>query len=138
MPVDMAALADDLAAESAVTRALVAGLDADGWHTPTPADGWDITDQMSHLAYFDDVAVLGAAIALDEDGLIDAILDAIAHRRGDLIESRLIVAEVDVADHSPGFGPIHEQLDELFVFQNGDPRLPRVRVDQNFAFHVCT
>jgi uncharacterized protein (TIGR03084 family) len=60
MPVDMAALAADLAAESAVTRALVAGLDEVGWRTPTPARGWDIADQISHLAYFDEVAVQSA------------------------------------------------------------------------------
>ena len=60
MPVDMAALAADLAAESAVTRALVAGLDETGWYTPTPAVGWDIKDQISHLAYFDQVAVQSA------------------------------------------------------------------------------
>ena len=63
MPVDMAALAADLAAESAVTRALVAGLDegvGSGWRTPTPAVGWDIADQISHLAYFDEVAVQSA------------------------------------------------------------------------------
>jgi uncharacterized protein (TIGR03084 family) len=60
MPVDMAALAADLAAESAVTRALVAGLDEAGWHTPTPAAGWDIADQIGHLAYFDEVAVRSA------------------------------------------------------------------------------
>src|SRR5262249_10828195 len=40
VPADMTALAADLAAESAVTRALVAGLDEAGWHTPTPAAGW--------------------------------------------------------------------------------------------------
>ena len=60
MPVDMAALAADLAAESAVTRALVAGLDEDGWRTPTPAAGWDIADQIGHLAYFDEIAVRSA------------------------------------------------------------------------------
>jgi uncharacterized protein (TIGR03084 family) len=60
MPVDMTALAADLAAESAVTRALVAGLDEAGWHTPTPAAGWDIADQISHLAYFDEVTVQSA------------------------------------------------------------------------------
>jgi uncharacterized protein (TIGR03084 family) len=65
MPVDMAALAADLAAESAVTRALVAGLDEDGWRTPTPAIGWDIADQIGHLAYFDEVAVR-AAVDPDE------------------------------------------------------------------------
>src|SRR5215472_16424452 len=60
MPVDMTALAADLAAESAVTRALVAGLDEPGWHTPTPAVGWDIADQIGHLAYFDEAAVSSA------------------------------------------------------------------------------
>ena len=60
MPVDMTALAADLAAESAVTRALVAGLDEAGWHTPTPAAGWDIADQISHLAYFNEVTVRSA------------------------------------------------------------------------------
>jgi uncharacterized protein (TIGR03084 family) len=60
MPVDMAALAADLAAESAVTRTLVAGLDETSWHTPTPAAGWDIADQVGHLAYFDEVAVRSA------------------------------------------------------------------------------
>jgi uncharacterized protein (TIGR03083 family) len=56
----MAALAADLAAESAVTRTLVAGLDETGWRTPTPAAGWDIADQIGHLAYFDEVAVRAA------------------------------------------------------------------------------
>ena len=60
MPADMTALAADLAAESAVTRALVAPLDEAGWHTPTPAAGWDIADQVSHLAYFDEVTVQSA------------------------------------------------------------------------------
>ena len=60
MPADMTALAADLAAESAVTRALVAGLDEAGWHMPTPAARWDIADQVSHLAYFDEVTVRSA------------------------------------------------------------------------------
>jgi uncharacterized protein (TIGR03084 family) len=60
VPVDMAALAEDVRAESAVTRPLISGLDEAGWHTPTPAAGWDITDQVSHLAYFDEVTVRSA------------------------------------------------------------------------------
>jgi uncharacterized protein (TIGR03084 family) len=59
--VSMTALADDLAAESAELRGLVAGLDAAGWRRDTPAEGWTIADQVSHLAYFDDVAVQSAA-----------------------------------------------------------------------------
>jgi uncharacterized protein (TIGR03084 family) len=60
MPADMGDLADDLAAETVVFRQLIAGLDTDGWHQPTPAAGWDIADQVSHLAYFDEAAVLAA------------------------------------------------------------------------------
>jgi len=56
----MAALAADVAAETAVTRGLVAGLLENGWRTPTPAPGWDIADQIGHLAYFDQVAVRAA------------------------------------------------------------------------------
>ena len=60
MPVDMYALAGDLAAETAVTRDLVADLSEDGWRTPTPAAGWTIADQIGHLAYFDEMAVKSA------------------------------------------------------------------------------
>jgi uncharacterized protein (TIGR03084 family) len=67
MAVDMAALAADLSAESVVTRDLISGLDEAGWHTPTPAAGWDITDQVSHLAYFDEVTI---ASAVDQDAFI--------------------------------------------------------------------
>jgi uncharacterized protein (TIGR03084 family) len=56
----MAALAADVAAETAVTRALVAALDEAGWHVATPAEGWDIADQITHLAYFDQAAVRSA------------------------------------------------------------------------------
>lgn len=60
MPADMRALADDLEAETAVLRDMVADLDEDGWHTPTPAAGWCIGDQISHLAFFDDAAIQSA------------------------------------------------------------------------------
>jgi uncharacterized protein (TIGR03084 family) len=60
VPVDMFALARDLAAETAVTRDLVADLSDVGWQTPTPAVGWTIADQIGHLAYFDEMAVKSA------------------------------------------------------------------------------
>lgn len=64
MPVSMPDLADDLAAESAELRALLVPLDEEGWRQATPAAGWSILDQVTHLAYFDDAAV---ASALDPD-----------------------------------------------------------------------
>lgn len=64
MPVSMPDLVDDLAAESAVLRALLVPLDEDGWRQATPAAGWSILDQVTHLAYFDDTAIQSA---LDPD-----------------------------------------------------------------------
>lgn len=57
---DMAALADDVAAESAELVSLVEPLPAGDWDRMTPAEGWTITDQIGHLAYFDEQAVLAA------------------------------------------------------------------------------
>ena len=56
MPVSMSGLADDLAAESAVLRALLVPLDEAGWRQPTPAAGWSVLDQVTHLAWFDEAA----------------------------------------------------------------------------------
>ena len=60
MPADLGHLCDALAAEAAVLDAVVAPLDDGGWTTPTPAPGWTIHDQISHLAHFDDMCVLAA------------------------------------------------------------------------------
>jgi uncharacterized protein (TIGR03084 family) len=61
MAVDLERLCDDLEAEGAVLVDLVGGLDAGGWSTPTPADGWDVRDQIAHVAHFDDAAHLAIA-----------------------------------------------------------------------------
>ncbi len=49
---------DDLAAESAEVDAMVAGLDAEQWRTPTPAPGWTVAHQIAHLAWTDEAALL--------------------------------------------------------------------------------
>jgi uncharacterized protein (TIGR03084 family) len=60
MPVSMSGLADDLAEESAVLRALLVPLDEAGWRRDTPAAGWSVLDQVTHLAWFDEAAVRSA------------------------------------------------------------------------------
>ncbi len=115
MPVDMAALAADLAAESAVTRALVAGLDETGWHTPTPAAGWDIADQISHLAYFDEVTVRSAVHPAEFEAELAAARegvnpDAIAARFRDRTGAQLL-GWFEAA-----------RADLLNTFRNLDPR----------------
>jgi uncharacterized protein (TIGR03084 family) len=53
-------LLSDLVAETAVLDELLAGLRDDEWEKATPAEGWSVRDQVSHLAFFDDAAVLAA------------------------------------------------------------------------------
>jgi len=65
MPVSLPELCDELLAESDDLDGLLAPLDEAGWGAMTPAEGWTVRDQVSHLAYFDDAATL----ALTEPGV---------------------------------------------------------------------
>ncbi len=69
----VASLLDDLVAESADLEARVAQLPAAAWLTPTPADGWDIRDTITHLHQTDVDALLA---------LSDPAGFARLHRRG--------------------------------------------------------
>jgi uncharacterized protein (TIGR03084 family) len=60
MPVDLGALADDLAAETDVLAAVLEPVDDGRWQTATPAVGWRVHDQVSHLAFFDEAATNAA------------------------------------------------------------------------------
>ena len=60
MPADMAALLADLKAESADLDAMITPLAPEQYLAPTPAAGWCISDQVSHLAFFDEAALLAA------------------------------------------------------------------------------
>jgi TIGR03084 family protein len=53
---DLSAIIDDLEAEQAALRAVLAALPASAWDAPTHAPGWSVRDQVSHLAYFDEAA----------------------------------------------------------------------------------
>ncbi|HEX3830044.1 MAG TPA: TIGR03084 family metal-binding protein [Sporichthyaceae bacterium] len=60
MGLSLAELRRDLREESAALLALVRPLTESQWRTDTPADGWTVADQVSHLAYFDEAATLAA------------------------------------------------------------------------------
>ncbi|SCL34359.1 TIGR03084 family protein [Micromonospora nigra] len=51
----------DLVAAGDEVDALVAGLDPEGWRTPTPAPGWTVAHQIAHLAATFRLAALSAA-----------------------------------------------------------------------------
>ncbi|MFD8588562.1 TIGR03084 family metal-binding protein [Streptomyces sp. NPDC059637] len=58
--VDPEPVLDDLADETSALDGLVAGLDEQGWRTPTPAPGWTVAHQIAHLAWTDERALLAA------------------------------------------------------------------------------
>ena len=75
-------LCADLLAERVDLVTLVGSLDDDGWRTPTPAPGWSILDQVTHLAWFDDAATRAivdpAAFRVERDqaiGDVDGLVD---------------------------------------------------------------
>jgi len=123
MPADMTALAADLAAETAVTRALVADLDEAGWHTPTPAAGWDIADQISHLAYFDEVAVRSAVHPEQFRAELAAAADTAADAAADAVDPDAIAARFRGRGGAQLLGWFDTaRADLLNTFKNLDPR----------------
>ena len=84
----------DLAAESAVLEAMVAGLDDSGWRTPTPAAGWDVATQVAHVAWTDEVAT---AAATDKEAWDAFVLAAIADPTGYIDAQALAAGAVEPA-----------------------------------------
>lgn len=70
----MEALARDVEAESAELLRLVEPLTPQEWGIRTPAEPWTITDQVGHLAYFDEQAVLAIT---DPEAFADHVNEAI-------------------------------------------------------------
>lgn len=48
----------DLADEHAALAEVVDRLTAEDWTLPTPAEGWSVADEISHLTYFDETAAV--------------------------------------------------------------------------------
>jgi len=122
MPADLGVLIDDLTAETAVLRQMLAPLTAADWQRATPAPGWTISDQVSHLAHFDQVAVASATdpdrFAAEAAGAGAADPDAIAARYHQMTAADLAdwfgrsraellsaFAGLDPARRVPWFGP---------------------------------
>jgi uncharacterized protein (TIGR03084 family) len=71
---DVAALLADLAAEGDELDGLVAGLAADRWALATPAEGWTVAHQISHLAWTDRQAIVAATDAEAFGELLEQVL----------------------------------------------------------------
>jgi len=82
----LAAVIADLEAEHAVLDAIVADLDEASWDRPTPADGWAVRDQISHLSFFDDA---GTEAIVDPDAF-GATARALLPSDGDPMAEHLV------------------------------------------------
>jgi uncharacterized protein (TIGR03084 family) len=76
---DLRSIVADLADEHADLDAVVGALPPAAWLRPTPAEGWSIADQISHLAFFDERAVA----ALTEPETFHAHVAAVDAAPGD-------------------------------------------------------
>src|SRR5918992_1046411 len=66
MAVSMVEIVEDLRAETLDLERMLAPLPGAAWETATPAPGWAVRDQVSHLAWFDDVAARYRALSVRE------------------------------------------------------------------------
>lgn len=87
---DLVEIIDDLRAEHDALDAIVAALRPEDWDRPTPAEGWSIRDQITHLTFFDEQAHLAVA---DPDGFAEALSaaadDPLSFNERPLAEARL-------------------------------------------------
>jgi len=119
-------LLEDTLAEFEAVDELLVSMTEEQWDLPTPAEGWNSRDQISHLTYFDDKAELAAtdsaAFAEHFQSLADrgfdvvtqAYLDDGRSMSGDQLRerrkearSRMIAAfsDLDPKDRLPWYGP---------------------------------
>lgn len=75
----VAEITADLAAEHADLERILEPLSPEQWALATPSPGWDIADQVGHLAYFDRTAALAItdpeSFKAQAKAMLDAILD---------------------------------------------------------------
>jgi uncharacterized protein (TIGR03084 family) len=124
-PTSLPALLADLEAEHAELEGLLGPLDEATWGRLTPAEGWAVRDQVSHLAFFDDAAATAildpAAFVLQAEAALAAPGDPMEEhlRRGRALRGWEVLAwwrgargamvhaaqGLDPHDRVPWFGP---------------------------------
>lgn len=90
----MKTICSDLAAEYQALDDLVAGLDPETWYRVTPFYGWTVFDQVAHIAFFDQEALL-------------AVMDPVRFRERSRTIMKIVLARSHWPDHfNPMLGPV--------------------------------
>jgi uncharacterized protein (TIGR03084 family) len=118
----------DLSTEQSDLDAILLGLDGDTWDAQTPAEGWAVRDQVSHLAFFDgrasaalgDPAAFTAEVEkiLADPALADRLMDEHLAEGRAMAPAELLgwwrseratllagLAKVDPSSRIPWYGP---------------------------------
>ena len=122
--VDLEALIEDLDAEHQDLDGVLIPLTEKEWDSPTPAPGWAVRDQISHLAFFDEQARMATAdpagfgAALSRITSVEAFMNEPLERGRSMpprkvhewwwVARGLMIAafqKVDPAERVPWFGP---------------------------------
>jgi len=85
-PTTLPGLLADLEAEHADLEGLLEPLDEASWGLDTPAQGWTVRDQVSHLAFFDDAATM----AIVDPATFAVAAEAALSAEGDPMEEHLL------------------------------------------------
>ena len=111
----------DLVAETARVDDLLMSLTDEEWERPTPAAGWAVRDQISHLAFFDEAAVTAATDPARFRREADQ-LKGLGPRFPDHVAERHRTMEV--ADLAAWFRSARSELIRVFAGLDGSTRVP--------------
>src|ERR1700730_7929722 len=113
----------DLQDEYGDLRRLIGSLatDAREWDQPTPAEGWDVRDQISPLAYFDDAGRLAVVEPETFAKEAELVMGAV----GDPMEVHLVRGRAMTGDELLGWWDVaHQGMMEVFAGADSTTRVP--------------
>jgi uncharacterized protein (TIGR03084 family) len=133
MAADLSALTADLVAETAWLDEVLSALSPAQWRLRTPAPGWTVADQVSHLAYFDEATLL----SIRDPDLFRLDAEALAGRGSDFPDQ--IAAEyrhLGGAELLRWFRAARLALLDGYASADPDARLPWYGLDMGLASSV--
>jgi uncharacterized protein (TIGR03084 family) len=133
MAADLSALTADLVAETAWLDEVLGALSPAQWRLRTPAPGWTVADQVSHLAYFDEATLL----SIRDPDLFRLDAEALAGRGSDFPDQ--IAAEyrhLGGAELLRWFRAARLALLDGYASADPDARLPWYGLDMGLASSV--